>query len=121
MTQELQKTPNEAQWRVAVSSTRLLGIMAELEELLSKASPGQWKAIWRNNDGRDQYSIVASDPENYRARVGTMFIAHTPNNHCRKSGHWKEIEANAEIMARATTVIPILLVEIKRLKSKCGE
>ncbi|TSA41465.1 MAG: hypothetical protein D4R57_00530, partial [Verrucomicrobiales bacterium] len=94
-----------------VGSSAWFGIMDGLETLLSKASPGQWKAIWRSNDGRDQYSIVAANPEEYRKRVGTMFIAHTPNNHCCKSGHWKEIESNAEIMALATTVIPMLLAE----------
>lgn len=119
MSEETDKRKSEAERRLAPVS--LLGIMAELEELLSKASPGKWEAIWRCNDGRDQYSIVADNPEEYRKRVGTMFIAHTPNNHCCKSGHGKEIEANAEIMARATTVIPMLLAEIKRLKTKCGE
>jgi len=96
-------------------------LISELEALLSKASPGKWQAIVRSNDGRDQYSILAASPEAYRQRVGTMFIAHTPNNHCFKSGFHKEIEANGEIIARSTTVIPMLLKEIQRLKSKCGE
>ena len=96
-------------------------IISELEALLSKASPGEWQAIVRSNDGRDQYSIMAANPEQYRKRVGTMFIAHTPNNHCFKSGFHQEIEANAKIIARSTTVIPILLKELQRLKAKCGE
>ena len=96
-------------------------LISELEALLSKASPGKWQAIVRSNDGRDQYSILAASPEAYRQRVGTMFIAHTPNNHCYKSGFHQEIEANAKIIARSTTVIPMLLKELQRLKAKCGE
>jgi len=89
-------------------------------EVMSEHTPGPWQCIVRDNDSRDQCSIlpVGDEVELLRVRTGSMFICHTPNGHRRRAE--AEVEANGRLLASAPTLLRALTAAPDPLAGGCA-